>query len=57
MGTYDLTQYKSFNTKQLSGGGPNNFTLLSKVKTPFIHQVQIKEKPRLPDVSQTSKFF
>ena len=45
----------SLSSKQIQGGAPNNFTILSKSVNPYIHHVEVKEQPRIPGFHEPSK--
>jgi len=51
VGHFNANEQFGLAQKQIQGGAPNNFTILSQSKNPFIHQVRVKESPRLPDQS------
>lgn len=57
VGNFNSNEQYGLGTKQIQGGAPNNFTILSQSKNPFIHQVRVKENPRLPDTTSPSKSF
>lgn len=55
VGQYNLTDHLSLSSKQIQGGAPNNFTILSKSVNPYIHHVEVREQPRIPSIHEPSK--
>ena len=55
VGQYNLMDHLSLSSKQIQGGAPNNFTILSKSVNPYIHHVDVKEQPRILSVPDPSK--
>lgn len=55
VGKYNLIDHLSLSNKQIQGGAPNNFTILSKSMNPYLHHVEVREHPRIPSIAEPSK--
>jgi hypothetical protein len=48
VGSYNLAHVQGTSNKELTGGAPNNFTILNRQQNnAFIHRVDIRESPRI----------
>ncbi len=56
VGQFNANEFNSLSDHTIQGGAPNNFTILSHLRNPFIRDVKVKETARMPATVSPSKF-